>query len=163
MFQPLQQYFSNSPMHDTFGLMPFAVPSLKGQSCQSIGLFNVCLSCMSICHSCACWQSQWAPYQLPLCPLAWDLLRLSFPNESRLWCFSIPRGWRLTCHTGWTKHAPVTKGVSITMMKTPPLAHVTPVLTDTERMSTTTTIKSSRTQTTGRCLCERSKGFVLFI
>lgn len=102
---------------------------------------------MSICHSCARWQSQWAPYQLPLCPLAWDLLRLSFPNESRLWCFSIPRGWRLTCHTGWTKHAPVTRGVSITMMKTPPSAHVTPVLTDTERMSTTTTIKSSRTQT----------------
>lgn len=64
--------------------MPFAVASLKGQSCQSIGHFNVCLSCMFICHSCACWQSQWTPYVL---------LKLNFLTS--LWCFSSPEagGW----------------------------------------------------------------------
>ena len=59
-------------------LMLFVAASLKGQSCQSSGLFNGCLSCMSFCHSCACWQSQWAAYQLPPCTLVWDLLRQSF-------------------------------------------------------------------------------------
>lgn len=83
-----------------------------------------------------------------------------FPNKSRLWCFSITRGWRLTCRTGWTRHAPVTKGVSITMMKIPPSARVTPVPTDTELMSTTTTINSSHKKITGHCPCDWSKAFV---
>lgn len=66
------------------------------------------------------------------------------PNESRLCCFFLPRGWRLTCHTGWTTLAPMIKGVSTTMTKTPPSARATPVLTDTEPMSTTTTINYHR-------------------
>lgn len=74
-----------------------------------------------------------------------------FPNESRL--FFLTRGWRLTCRTGWTRHALVTKGASTTMMKTPPSARVTRALTDMELMSTTTIINSGRTNTERTDVC----------
>lgn len=63
-----------------------------------------------------------------------------FPNKPHLCGFFLTRGWRLTCHTGWITLAPMTKGVSTTTTKTPPSARVTLVPTDTELMSTTTTI-----------------------
>lgn len=56
---------------------------------------------------------------------------------------SLTSGWRLTCLIGWTRLAPTTKAVSITMMRTPPLAPGTPVHTDMEPMSITTIIKLS--------------------
>lgn len=57
---------------------------------------------------------------------------------------SLTSGWRLTCFIGWTRLAPTTKAVSITMTRTPPLAPGTPVHTDMELMSIMTIIRLSQ-------------------
>lgn len=85
------------------------------------------------------------------CPFLWGLLLFvffscyasvsavfhTFSSQSR----ALTSGWRLTCLIGWTRLAPTTKAVSITMMRTPPLAPGTPVHTDMEPMSIMTIIK----------------------
>ncbi|MEQ2161907.1 hypothetical protein GOODEAATRI_014487 [Goodea atripinnis] len=76
-------------------------------------------------------------YQLLVC------LLLSSKNMLRLRCLFVTRGWRLTCSTGWTTPAPMTRVVSITMMKTLPSAHG--LLTGTGQMSTMTTINTAHT------------------
>ena len=84
--------------------------------------------------------SQQIPYQLPVCPLAPHLSRLSVIMTYIHVVFLLHRGWRPTSPTGWTRVAPETRVGSTSTMRTLPSDPGTTAPTDTEPMSTTTTI-----------------------
>lgn len=140
-FQPVQQYLKQHAWH--------------------LRVYAICWCFLKRSKLSEHWPFQCLPFMhvyLPqLClptvsvdTLSSALLRLSFLTS--LWCFFLTRGWRLTYRTGWTTHAPMTKGVSTTMMKMPQWVRVTLRLTDMGLMSTMTTINSNLTHSGWRGL-----------
>lgn len=114
----------------------------KGQSCQSFDLLNaVCL-----------FGTTEPPDSLKLSVSIRTRFRfrfrfrikVNFANEWDVFFFSLTRGWRLTCHTGWTTRAPMIRAVSTTTMKTPLLARAIQALTDTAPTSTMTIINTNQ-------------------
>uniref|UniRef100_A0A3P8V238 ECRG4 augurin precursor a n=1 Tax=Cynoglossus semilaevis TaxID=244447 RepID=A0A3P8V238_CYNSE len=87
--------------------------------------------------------------QVSNCPLesSWD-------EEKQI--KMLERGWRQIWPTGGTRHAPLTRGVNITTMRTRPSAPGTTALTDTVQTSTMTTINlRSTTKKTEGTLCNQ--------